>query len=65
MKPALPETLPADPMPLLEQWLAEATGAIRNAVARIDPSRQTLRCATSSPSNACGLVTSWTTWRSM
>ena len=33
MKPALPETLPADPMPLLEQWLAEATGAIRNAIA--------------------------------
>jgi pyridoxamine 5'-phosphate oxidase len=33
MKPALPETLPADPMPLLELWLAEATGAIRNAIA--------------------------------
>ena len=33
MKPALPDVLPSDPMPLLEQWLAEATGAIRNAIA--------------------------------
>ena len=33
MKPSLPDVLPADPMPLLEQWLAEATGAIRNAIA--------------------------------
>lgn len=33
MKPPLPDLLPADPMPLLEQWLAEATAAIRNAIA--------------------------------
>ena len=29
----LPEPLPADPLPLLETWLAEASAAIRNATA--------------------------------
>lgn len=33
MKPPLPDVLPADPLPLLEQWLGEAIGAIRNATA--------------------------------
>lgn len=33
MKPPLPDVLPAGPLPLLEQWLAEAVGAIRNATA--------------------------------
>ncbi len=33
MKPPLPELLPADPLPLLEAWLAEAVAAARNATA--------------------------------
>jgi len=33
MPPPLPEPLPADPLPLLETWLAEASAAIRNATA--------------------------------
>ena len=33
MPPPLPEPLPADPLPLLETWLAEAGAAIRNATA--------------------------------
>ena len=33
MAPPLPEPLPADPLPLLETWLAEARAAIRNATA--------------------------------
>jgi pyridoxamine 5'-phosphate oxidase len=33
MKLPLPDILPAGPLPLLEQWLAEAVGAIRNATA--------------------------------
>jgi pyridoxamine 5'-phosphate oxidase len=31
MKPALPEPLPDDPLPIVEEWLAEAQGAARNA----------------------------------
>ena len=31
--PPLPDTLPADPMPLLAAWLAEAANIIRNATA--------------------------------
>jgi pyridoxamine 5'-phosphate oxidase len=31
MKPALPEPLPEDPLPLVEEWLAEAQRTIRNA----------------------------------
>ena len=33
MPPPLPEPLPADPLPLLESWLADASAAIRNATA--------------------------------
>jgi pyridoxamine 5'-phosphate oxidase len=33
MKPALPEPLPDDPLPLLKAWLDEATREIRNATA--------------------------------
>ena len=33
MKPPLPERLPADPLPLVAAWLAEATASIRNATA--------------------------------
>jgi pyridoxamine 5'-phosphate oxidase len=33
MPPPLPEPLPADPLPLLETWLAEARTAIRNSTA--------------------------------
>ena len=31
MKPPLPEPLPADPLPLVAEWLAEAQQAMRNA----------------------------------
>ena len=31
--PPLPETLPADPLPLVEAWLAEAGKSVRNATA--------------------------------
>jgi pyridoxamine 5'-phosphate oxidase len=31
MSPPLPEPLPEDPLPLVQDWLAEATAAIRNA----------------------------------
>ena len=33
MKPALPEPLPDDPLPLLDAWIAEALKEIRNATA--------------------------------
>ena len=33
MKPALPERLPDDPLPLVESWLAEARSEIRNSTA--------------------------------
>ena len=33
MKTPLPDPLPADPFPLLETWIAEATASIRNATA--------------------------------
>ena len=33
MKPPLPERLPDDPLPLVEQWLREATESSRNATA--------------------------------
>ena len=32
-RPPLPDPLPADPLPLLEAWLAEAGAAVRNATA--------------------------------
>lgn len=41
VKPALPEPLPDDPLPLVERWIAEATGSQRNAtamtLATVDP----------------------------
>ena len=41
MKPPLPEPLPADPLPLVAAWLAEATASTRNAtamaLATVDP----------------------------
>ena len=41
MKPALPEPLPADPLPLLDAWITEAREEIRNAtamaLATVDP----------------------------
>lgn len=40
-------------------------GVLWSAVATIELTRQTLRPAWRMPSNACGLVTSWTKWRSM
>ena len=33
MKPALPESLPEDPLPLVETWLDEAGAAVRNPTA--------------------------------
>ena len=33
MTPALPEPLPADPLPLVEAWLAEAAKSLRTATA--------------------------------
>ena len=33
LSPPLPEPLPGDPLPLLQQWLDEASGAVRNAMA--------------------------------
>lgn len=33
MKEALPEPLPADPLPLMERWLAEASQAVKTAIA--------------------------------
>ena len=33
MKPALPDTLPEDPLPLVKSWLDEARGEIRNSTA--------------------------------
>ena len=33
MKPSLPEPLPADPLPLLAEWMAEAAASIRNSTA--------------------------------
>jgi hypothetical protein len=39
-------------------------GVLWSAVATIDCARHGLRPASFSPSNACGLVTSWTRWRS-
>jgi pyridoxamine 5'-phosphate oxidase len=32
-KPTLPEPLPADPLPLLDAWIAEATRSVKNATA--------------------------------
>ena len=40
-------------------------GVLWSAVATIELTRQGLRPASFNPSNACGLVTSWTRWRSM
>jgi pyridoxamine 5'-phosphate oxidase len=41
LKPPLPDPLPADPLPLVQSWMAEATESIRNAtamtVATVDP----------------------------
>jgi pyridoxamine 5'-phosphate oxidase len=41
MKPPLPDPLPADPLPLVQSWMAEAAESIRNAtamtVATVDP----------------------------
>jgi len=41
MKPPLPDTLPDDPLPLVEGWIAEAQAASRNAtsmaLATVDP----------------------------
>jgi len=41
VKPPLPEPLPADPLPLVAAWLAEATASTRNptamALATVDP----------------------------
>ena len=33
MKEPLPEPLPADPLPLMERWIAEATGAVKTPTA--------------------------------
>ena len=33
MKPSLPESLPPDPLPLIDQWLAEAAAGVRAATA--------------------------------
>jgi hypothetical protein len=40
-------------------------GTLWSLTARFADKRQTLRRASSRPSNAFGLVTSWTRWRSM
>lgn len=41
MRPPLPEPLPADPLPLVAAWMAEAAAAVRNstsmALATVDP----------------------------
>ncbi|MBI3824949.1 MAG: pyridoxamine 5'-phosphate oxidase [Candidatus Rokubacteria bacterium] len=41
MKPPLPEPLPDDPLPLVQDWLGEAAAAVRNAtsmaLATVDP----------------------------
>jgi hypothetical protein len=42
-----------------------SVGTLWSAVASVRSGRRTLRPASRRPSNACGLVTSWTRWRSM
>ncbi len=42
-----------------------SVGALWSAMARVRSGRRTFRQARRSPSKACGLVTSWTRWRSM
>ena len=40
-------------------------GTLWSSVATVSSGRRTARPASRSTSNACGLVTSWTRWRSM
>ena len=42
-----------------------AVGTLWSSVATVSSGRRTRRPVSRSPSNACGLVTSWTRWRSM
>ena len=46
-------------------WSMPAVGTLWSSVATVSSGRRTRRPARRSPSNACGLVTSWTRWRSM
>ena len=46
-------------------WERSVVGTLWSATASVRSARRTLRPAARSPSNACGLVTSWIRWRSI
>ncbi len=46
-------------------WSRPRVGTLWSGTAKAAPGRRAWRPARRSPSNACGLVTSWTSWRSM
>ena len=46
-------------------WSMFSVGTLWSSVATVRSGRRTVRPVRRSPSNACGLVTSWTRWRSM
>ena len=48
-----------------EATVEPSVGTLWSAVASVRSGRRTLRSARRRPSNACGLVTSWTRCRSM